>query len=78
MDHGPRVQAWADGFGVWHVRVPRGIPGIIIAARRALRDELTAREANVAREVWLHPERVPDMDDDDTIVYREGAVAEQG
>jgi hypothetical protein len=69
------VTTWANGFGVWHVRVPRGAASPLIAARRALRDELTARESPsmpVAREIYMHPERVPDLDTADTVVYREG------
>lgn len=66
------VTTWANGFGVWHVRVSRTAASPLIAARRALRDELQAREANVARNVWLHPVRVEGLDDDTTIVYREG------
>lgn len=66
------VTTWANGFGVWHVRVSRTAASPLIAARRALRDELQAREANVARNIWLHPVRVEGLDDDTTIVYREG------
>lgn len=64
--------AWANGFGVWHVRVSRTAAAPLIAARRVLRDELLARENNVARSIWLHPERVPDLDTEDTLVWREG------
>ena len=67
----PRVTTWADGYGVWHARVPAGCVSPLIAARKALRDELQAREAHVAREVWLHPERVPELDTAGTVVYRE-------
>lgn len=66
------AHAWANGFGVWHVRVSRNAAGPLIAARRALRDELLARDANVARAVWMYPERVEDLDDAETVVYREG------
>lgn len=72
MKENGNVTAWADGFGVWHVRVSRHAAGPLIAARRALRDELTARENNVARDVWMRPERVPALDTEYTIVYREG------
>lgn len=66
------MNAWADGFGVWHARVSRHAASPLIAARRLLRDELLQRDEHVAREVWMHPERVPDLDTEDTIVYREG------
>lgn len=69
----PKVTAWADGYGVWHVRVPRHCVSPVVAARRALRDELTAREGeHLAREVWMHPVRVPELDTEDTVVYAEG------
>lgn len=63
--------AWANGFGIWHVRVPRNAASPIIAARARLRDELTLRERNVAPGIWKQPIRVPEYDDDNTIVYRE-------
>jgi len=69
------AHTWADGFGVWHVRISRHAAGPLIAARGALQRELLAREsasAPVAREVWMHPVRVEDLDTDDTIVWREG------
>jgi hypothetical protein len=69
------VTTWANGFGVWYVRVPRYAASPLIAARRALRDELTARESRtspVARQIYMRPSRVPEMDDSETIVYREG------
>lgn len=69
------VTTWANGFGVWHVRVSRTAASPLIAARRALRDELQARESRanpVARDVWMRPVRVEDLDDESTIVYREG------
>lgn len=65
---------WADGFGVWHVRVSRHAASPLIAARRSLRDELQARERNVDRQVWMQPTRVPDLDTDETLVYREGTA----
>lgn len=65
--------AWADSFGVWHVRVSRNAAGPLIAARRVLRDELQARQgATVARAVWMDPIQVPELSTEDTIVYREG------
>lgn len=69
----PAVSTWANGFGVWHVRVSANAASPLIAARRALRDELTPRVTNLARSVWLHPQRVPDLDTENTIVYRENA-----
>lgn len=68
----PGVTTWADGWGVWHARVPRDCVSPLIAARRALRDELVPREPRCDRAVWMHPERIPELDTDDTIVYREG------
>lgn len=68
----PKVVTWADGYGVWHVRVPRHAASPLITARRALRDELSAREGNVRRSIWARPVRLPDLDTDETIVYREG------
>lgn len=69
--------SWANGFGVWHVRVSRHAASPLIAARRVLRDELTQRENNVAREVWMRPVRVPELDTDDTVVYKEGSLTER-
>lgn len=68
------VTTWADGRGTWHARVPRGAASPLIAARRALRDEIAARQdiATVDRSVWMRPVRVPDLDTPDTVVYREG------
>ena len=64
-------EAWADGFGVWHVRVSAHAAWPLGVARRTLRDELQQRDASVVRDVWMHPVRVPEKDTDDTIVYRE-------
>jgi hypothetical protein len=77
-EHDPRVTAWANGFGVWHVRVPRHAVAPLLAARRALRDELEAREnpAKLNRDVWLHPVRVEELDDAATIVYKEASPDE--
>lgn len=72
------MTTWADGRGVWHVRVSRTAVAPLIAARRALRDEIVAREGDPAgldRNVWMKPIRVPDMDTADTMVYREGNVS---
>lgn len=66
------THAWANGFGVWHVRVSRAEADPRAAASAALREELEAREANLATEVWSDPQRVPDLDDEATIVYTEG------
>jgi len=70
----PRVTTWANGSGVWHVRVPVECVSPLIAARRALRDEITTRENNAHRDVWMHPIRVQELDEPGTIVYREGRV----
>jgi hypothetical protein len=69
---GPSAHTWADGFGVWHVRVSTSAAWPLGIARRALRDELQARDAQVARGVWMRPARVPEMDAEGTMVYREG------
>lgn len=68
------VITWANGFGVWHVRVSRGVTSPLLAARAALRDELALREAprEVYRSLWMHPRRVADLDDAQTMVYAEG------
>lgn len=63
---------WADNHGVWHVAVRRTCVAPLLAARRALRDELVARDSNVARDVWLHPVIVDRIGD--CVVYREGDV----
>lgn len=62
---------WADGHGVFHARVSRNSARPLIVARRLLRDALAQRKARVAQDVWMHPVRVPDLDTEDTIVYRE-------
>lgn len=65
---------WADGRGIWHARVSRHAASPVIAARGALRDELQARESPaqpVDRRFWMEAVRVPEMDDEDTLVYRE-------
>lgn len=70
----PDLRTWADGYGVWHVRVPREVGTPEATAQRALRDELVARESAgtpVPPEVYTNPVRVPDLDDDTSIVFRE-------
>jgi hypothetical protein len=67
----PRVTTWADGFGVWHVRVPKDSASPVVAARRALRAELLEREEHVAGWVWMQAVRVPEQDTEDGIVFRE-------
>lgn len=68
------VNTWADSYGMFHVRVPRNAASPVIAARRALRDELLARDSNVDRSVWMHPVRVQSLDNEETIVYCEGST----
>jgi hypothetical protein len=71
------ITTWANGFGIWHVRVSRTAAGPLIAARRGLRDELQQRESRpIEREIWMHPIRVPELDDEATIVYRERLLDE--
>lgn len=74
VERDPRVTTWANGFGRWHARVPRHAAGPLIAARRAIRDELLARNNEVARHFYLHLERAEEDDTEDTIVYREPAT----
>lgn len=75
------LTVWADGFGIWHVRVrkdaklshttllpPHRVPRV--AASRAIRDAITAREANVSPNVWQNIVKV--SEDEDTVTYREG------
>lgn len=69
-----RVTVWANGYGVFHVRVPRSVVWPLGAARRALREELTVRDAHVDRAVWMNAVRVPELDDANGIVWREGDV----
>jgi len=70
-------QTWADGYGVWHVRVSRNAASPLIAARRALRNELQARQAApVRRAIWMHPDFCEELSDEATIVYREGGWQE--
>src|SRR5574341_42202 len=69
-----KATTWANGLGVWHVRVPRGAASPVIAARRALRDELEPRVTNLDARIWRHPIRVPSLDTESTIVYREGEI----
>ncbi len=58
LDAGPDVHAWADGHGVWWVRVRKSEGrSSLLVARERLRDELTARDAHVDRDVWLHPRK---------------------
>jgi hypothetical protein len=71
----PRVTTWANGFGVWHVRVDRAVTSPLIVARGALRDELTARESPsvpTRRSIYMHPIEVPELSNETTIVYKEG------
>ena len=70
------ASTWANGFGVWHVRVPKGAASPLTAAQDALRDELQARDANTAERFWVEPVRVPSLDDETTIVYREADLPE--
>lgn len=65
------VETWANGFGVWHVRVSRTAASPLLAARRALRTEIQQRDPEADRSVWLFPVRVPELDTLDTRVYRE-------
>lgn len=65
-------RAWADGFGVWHVRVPAVHPNPRALAVMMLRDELTARDASVAPSVYEQPARAADLDTAETLVYTEG------
>lgn len=66
------VHTWADAFGVWHARVSRGQDAAHIA-RRAIKDELELREAAPLGPLYMH--RVSDLDNADTVVYREGGAS---
>lgn len=66
-----QVSTWADGFGRWHARVSKHAAAPLLAARRAIRDELEARNTNLDRRFWTDLERRPEYDDGDTIVYAE-------
>lgn len=65
-------RAWSDGFGVWHVRVPANHPHPPSLAALMLRTEIEPRETRADPGVWEQPVRVPDLDEGETIVYREG------
>jgi hypothetical protein len=66
------VRTWADGFGVWHARVDKDDDDALGAAQDALCAELVPRYADIDPACWTAAERVPDLDTDTTIVYREG------
>lgn len=68
------VIAWADGFGVWRVRVS-GAAHAVPHAQDTLRQELGWRHSDVAESVWADPIREPDMDTETSTVYREGDAA---
>lgn len=69
--HPPTVRVWANGFGIWHVRVPKSAASTLVTARAAIASELTARSDNVHRHWWMHLERDCSLDDDDTVVWVE-------
>lgn len=66
------VTTWANGMGEWHVRVSRDAASPLIAARKAIREEILLRHPTAAEFCWKNLIRVPDMDTADTLVYREG------
>lgn len=70
----PQAHAWADGFGVWHVRVSRtpGKTTALMQARQALEDEITMRDSHAHPSTWLRPVVVPSLSNEQTIVFREG------
>lgn len=67
------VKTWADGHGVWHVRVTRSVPDPERWARNALMDEISSRESlsGLDPRVWRSPVRVPEKDTPTAIAYRE-------
>jgi hypothetical protein len=71
----PEVTAWADAFGVWYVRVPKDDPNPKCTASERLREEIWTRWEDTYEEVWKNPVRVPELDTEDTLVYREFFVA---
>ena len=47
VEHWPEVSTWADGFGVWHARVPlvpRGAARPEVRALHAIASEITSRD----------------------------------
>lgn len=62
------VEPWANGFGVWHVRVPEG-PSAAHIARKAIKDAINARQGEQI--TWLFLKRCPDLDLPGSVVYRE-------
>jgi hypothetical protein len=74
------TQTFANGYGVWHARVSRTAASPLLAARRAIRDELKARESSsapVASRCWRDLVRAPIYDDAETIVYREAFAPDE-
>ncbi len=69
------MTTWADGFGVWHARVPRTTDGVgdFLAAREAIRTELQER---APRGVHVETGAVlrADLSDAATLVYAEEPV----
>ena len=55
-----KVTTWADGFGIWHASVP--LSGSrhkdALTARKAIRDELTARGVSLDYALKVTRERV--------------------
>lgn len=73
LAHAERHPApWADGHGVWHVRVSARAAWPLGAARHALREAITEREAGADPRVWTLPVRVPELDTPGLTAYREG------
>lgn len=68
------VTTWANGWGVWHVRVSRDAAAPLLGARRAIRDVLQARESRtspVDRRCWTDLVEVTDLSTPASVVYRE-------
>lgn len=62
---------WADGYGRWHVLVPMGAASPVLAARRALREEIKARDARTHQAAWMGCVRVPQYDAPGRLAYAE-------
>lgn len=62
---------WADGFGRWHARVSRAAASPLLAARKAIRAALEARDPKVAPHAWRDLTRVEAHDTPETVVYAE-------
>ena len=65
-----KVTTWADGLGIWHASVPMSGSQHkdAMTARKAIRDELDARDVSPAYALRVTRERVTNHG---TAIYRE-------